>query len=98
ACDATEGPAIIRAQTLPPQVDNNVECDLNVKEDVTAVNGELYLGALPLPPLPQKMTPAQAARMAEIFDFLHRGLTIAAENVRANEDGSVVHLNYTDWQ
>src|SRR5262245_3123187 len=33
-----------------------------------------------IPPLPQKLTPAQAARLAEIFDYLHRGLTSAVEN------------------
>jgi predicted component of type VI protein secretion system len=96
--DVTEGPATIRAQTLAPHVEQNVDFDLNLKEDITAVNGALYVGSRPLPPLPQKMTPAQAARVAEIFDFLHRGLTFAAENIRSNEDGSVVHLNYTDWQ
>jgi hypothetical protein len=93
----SDGPATIRAQTLSPQVDN-VEFDLNVKDDVTEVKGELYVGAKPLPPLPQKMSPAQAARFAEILDFLHRGLSFSVENVRANEDGSVVQLNYPDWQ
>ena len=51
-----------------------------------------------LPPLPQKLTAAQAARLAEIFDFLHRGLTVAAENIQANEDGSEVRLGFADWQ
>src|SRR5687768_15216983 len=30
-----------------------------------------------VPPLPQKLTPSQAARLAEIFDYLHKGLTTA---------------------
>jgi hypothetical protein len=51
-----------------------------------------------MPPLPQKMTAAQSARLAEIFDFLHRGLAIAAENIQANEDGSEVRLGYAEWQ
>src|SRR5205823_785713 len=28
-----------------------------------------------VPPLPQKLSPAQAARLAEILDYLHKGLT-----------------------
>ena len=43
-----------------------------------------------IPPLPQKMTPAQAARLAEMMDYLHRGLTSAVENIDANEDGTEV--------
>lgn len=51
-----------------------------------------------LPPLPQKLTPAQAARVAEIFDYLHRGLASATENVFATDDGTLVRLNFNDWQ
>jgi FHA domain len=51
-----------------------------------------------MPPLPQKLSAAQSARLAEIFDFLHRGLAIAAENIQANEDGSEVRLGFAEWQ
>lgn len=51
-----------------------------------------------MPPLPQKLSPAQCARIAEIFDFLHRGLTSAVENISANDEGTVVRINFGDWQ
>ena len=51
-----------------------------------------------VPPLPQKLTPSQAARLAEIFDYLHKGLTNAVENIDANEDGSEVRLGFSEWQ
>ncbi len=51
-----------------------------------------------IPPLPLKLTPAQAARLAEIFDYLHRGLTNAVENIEANEDGTEVRLGFNEWQ
>lgn len=51
-----------------------------------------------IPPLPHKLTPAQAARLAEIFDYLHRGLTSAVENIDANEDGTEVKLGFNEWQ
>ena len=51
-----------------------------------------------IPPLPHKLTPAQAARLAEIFDYLHRGLTSAVENIDANEDGTEVKLGFSEWQ
>jgi pSer/pThr/pTyr-binding forkhead associated (FHA) protein len=51
-----------------------------------------------IPPLPQKLTPAQAARLAEIFDYLHRGLTLAVENIDANDDGTEIRLGFGEWQ
>jgi hypothetical protein len=44
------------------------------------------------------MTPSQAARLAELLDFLHRHLTAPTENARVSEDGLQVTLNYPDWQ
>jgi hypothetical protein len=51
-----------------------------------------------LPPLPQKLSPAQAARIAEILDYLHRGLASATEQISANEEGVQVRLPFHEWQ
>jgi len=51
-----------------------------------------------VPPLPQKLTPAQAARLAEMLDYLHKGLTTAVENIEANEDGTEVRIAFSEWQ
>ncbi|AMV29553.1 Glycogen accumulation regulator GarA [Gemmata sp. SH-PL17] len=51
-----------------------------------------------VPPLPQKLTPSQAARLAEILDYLHKGLTTAVENIDANEDGTEVRIGFAEWQ
>lgn len=51
-----------------------------------------------VPPLPNKLTGAQAARLSEIFDHLHRGLTQAVENIESNEDGTEVRLGFAEWQ
>ena len=45
-----------------------------------------------------KLSPAQAARLAEIFDYLHRGLTTAVENIDANDDGTEIRLGFGEWQ
>jgi predicted component of type VI protein secretion system len=50
------------------------------------------------PPLPAKLTPSQAARIAEILDFLHRGLTSATEHLQANDDGTQVFIPFAEWQ
>jgi pSer/pThr/pTyr-binding forkhead associated (FHA) protein len=91
-------PATVPAQTLALQFDHDLSAHLNPRDKVTVTSGTLFLGSRPLPPLPQKMTPSQAARLAELLDFLHRHLTSATENISANEEGSLVTLLYADWQ
>ena len=51
-----------------------------------------------MPPLPLKMTPAQAARLSEMLDFLHRGITQATENIESNEEGTVIKIGFGEWQ
>jgi hypothetical protein len=98
--DATSGPmpATLQAQTLVAQFGHDIDFDLNVQDKISVTAGNLFVGSRPLPPLPQKMTPSQAARLAELLDFLHRHLTLATENISANEEGSLVTLRYSDWQ
>lgn len=91
-------PATVPAQTLALQFDHDVNYHLNPRDKITVTAGTLFLGSRPLPPLPQKMTPSQAARLAELLDFLHRHLTSATENINANEEGSRITLHYADWQ
>jgi predicted component of type VI protein secretion system len=94
----TSLPATVHAHTLAAQFFHDQDFDLNVNDKVTVTNGTLFLGSLPLPPLPQKMTPSQAARLAELLDFLHRHLTNATENIHSPEDATQVTLAYADWQ
>src|SRR6185312_15361124 len=88
----------IHAQTLALQFDHDVDFDLNPQDKVTVTAGSLFLGTRPLPPLPQKMTPSQAARLAELLYFFLLHHTAATENVSANEEGSFITLRYGDWQ
>jgi hypothetical protein len=89
--------ATIQAQSAS-QAENNLDFDLSPQQEITVAEGNLFIGNKELPLLPQKLSPAQAARIAEILDFLHRGLTYATENIQANDEGSQVNLSFLDWQ
>jgi hypothetical protein len=91
-------PPTIHAANYPGTFDDDADFDLNMTEKVSISNGTLFVGQRPLPPLPQKMTPSQAARLAELLDFMHRHLTSATENIKANDDGTNVNLSFADWQ
>jgi hypothetical protein len=95
-------PATVHAHALAAQFDHDadldVNLDVNMADNLTITNGTLFLGNRPLPPLPQKMTPSQAARLAELLDFLHRHLTTATENIEEKDEGARVTLSFADWQ
>jgi hypothetical protein len=91
-------PRTIQPPTVVGQSDANLEFDLNIAEPSQLTRDALFIGTKELPPLPLKLAPSQAARLAEIFDFLHIGLGQATENIQARDDGSQVTLPYADWQ
>ena len=62
------------------------------------IPGEWSARDTDIPPLPVKLTGSQSARLAEIFDYLHRGITHAVENIEANEEGTEVKLGFNEWQ
>jgi hypothetical protein len=74
--------------------------DFTITEDATAVNsGEsLRIGRYQFPPLPQKLTPSQAARLSEMLGFLHRSLANVLPAVLTSDDGTEVHMDFTTWQ
>jgi pSer/pThr/pTyr-binding forkhead associated (FHA) protein len=76
----------------------NLDFELRLEEPTKSTRDALFIGSRMLPPLPMKLTASQAARLAEILDFLHLGLTEATENIQAKDDGSQVTLGFHDWQ
>src|SRR5262249_5314662 len=91
-------PPTVHNQALAAQFDHDLDFDLNARDKITASEGNLFLGKRPLPPLPLKLPPSQAARLAELLDFLHRHLTAATENIRTNDEATQVVLSFADWQ
>src|SRR5205085_8474355 len=95
---ATSIPATVHSHTLASQYGHDDLFDLNPRDKLSTANGTIFMGNRPLPPLPQKMTPSQAARLAELLDFLHRHLTAATENMRTDDNAVQITLSFGDWQ
>ncbi len=93
-----DGPATVQAGTLHAESEQELDFTLNFDDRVSITRDALFIGNRPLPPLPQNMSPSQAARFAEILEYLHRGLTNATEEIEAKEDGTQVTLSFNDWQ
>ena len=75
----------------------SIELDM-AADDLRLEPAEWQARDFDLPPLPNRLTPAQAARMAEILDYLHQGLSSACEEIRANDDGTLVRIPFAEWQ
>lgn len=97
--DLTEMPATIaQATALAAALESDLDFILDPQDPITVRSGYLFAGNHPLPPLPLRLTPAQAARLSELLDFLHRQLSQATENIKANEEGDEVTLTFVSWQ
>jgi len=74
--------------------------DFTINEEAPASQtaDALSIGKFRFPPLPQKLTPSQAARLSEMLSFLHRSLASVLPAVQTSEDGTEVRLDYATWQ
>ncbi len=88
----------VQANTVSGEIDANCDFELNDADKIRSTRNALFIGSHALPPLPMKLNPSQAARLAEILDFLHKGITDATEYIQANEEGTEVLLQLGDWQ
>jgi hypothetical protein len=90
-------PTMVQASAMDAsQGEDDLKFD--VDDQVKVTDGGLIIGNREFPPLPLQLSPSQAARLAEILDFLHRAMAQATEKVRANEDGTQIVLDYGTWQ
>jgi pSer/pThr/pTyr-binding forkhead associated (FHA) protein len=92
------GPPTLKANTFLSRYENDCDFDLNIKQEVTVSEGAMFVGQTPLPPLPQKLSPSQAARLAEILDFLHHHLSRSTQQIKGNEEATEITLNFAEWQ
>ncbi len=84
------------AMEVPPE-EADLEFDFSDEEVRVTAHG-LTVGGREFPPLPLRLTPSQAARLAEIFDLLHRALIRTTEPVQTANDGAQVVLDFSTWQ
>ena len=66
------------------------------QEPISVRSGGVFQGPWELPPLPDGMSPSQAARLVEILDFLHWHLSLTTETAKLNESGDA-HLRADAW-
>jgi pSer/pThr/pTyr-binding forkhead associated (FHA) protein len=89
-------PTMVQAAMEASQRPDDLNFD--VDDQVRITNAGLFIGNREFPPLPLHLSPSQAARLAEILDFLHRALAQTAERIRATEEGTQIVLDYGTWQ
>jgi predicted component of type VI protein secretion system len=85
-------------RTVYGKVDSNIDFDVDVTAPIKVTKDTVLIGTQELPALPQKLTPAQAARLSEILDYLHAGLNQATESILAKDDGTQVIMPFDAWQ
>jgi len=72
--------------------------DIGNREPVKELQGQVFQGNRPLPPLPEKMKPSEVARFAEIFDFLHRQMALSMLEGVESANGDHTKVPFESWQ
>lgn len=72
--------------------------NLDAITKVTAAGSTSGLFEREPPRLPGLLTPAQAAQLSEVIDFLHRGLADATAAIQVPMDGGDIRLAAANWQ
>ncbi len=81
------------------EADDDLDFSLDMDEDLPSSPSRRWgMSETERPPLPMKLSAAQAARLSEIFDYLHQGVAQAMENLEGNDEGNEIRIAYNEWQ
>lgn len=72
--------------------------DIASKEFDLGSQGEIDVFDQAPPPLPKRLSPAQAAQLSELIDYLHRGLADATTSVYIEKDAHEAKIPVSSWQ
>lgn len=98
--DTSKTPALVdgSATVVNPDEGSNPHFTIAEAQDATITNEALQIGKQSFPPLPQKLSPSQAARLAEIVNYMHRSLSQILPVAQINEAGTQVTMDFATWQ
>lgn len=68
------------------------------QDKVVSTPDSLLIGNYEFPPLPQKLSPSQGARLSEIVNLLHRMLAQITQLATINDEASQATFDFPTWQ
>ena len=96
ADDSNQGEGVVESQQLEKAVNaSSFDFELNWNEDCDL---QATLHALEPPEIPERLTPGQAAQLAEMLDFLHLRLRNLISSVQVDAKSQQVTLEFRQWQ
>jgi hypothetical protein len=92
--------AVMSPTLAPPSRTVNDRTEASLSDGTGDDEGDRFWSASEhlLPELPQKLSPSQSARIAEVLDFLHRGLASAIDGLRMSDEGPDMLIPLAEWQ
>jgi predicted component of type VI protein secretion system len=54
--------------------------------------------ATPMPQIPERLSPSQAAQLAELFEFFHARLSEVVDGVKMNDKRATINVDQATWQ
>ena len=78
---------------VDPQLDADFEIDSNL-----IVEAAKQPSLDTLPPIPGRLSPSQAAQLAEMLEYIHLGIGEVVDGVQSNEPRGSVSISQANWQ
>jgi len=75
------------------QSDRDFEIDSNLLVEASSAQGLRYP-----PVIPDRLSPSQAAQLAELLEYVHRGIGDVVEGFQSNEAKNSVSVSQQNWQ
>ena len=85
-----------RARQMGERLQRIATHESDVIQDLSEVRTPLLPGGPP--PLPERLSPAQSAEMAELLNYIHGVLREATEGAVMRPGNEIVELDFAHWQ
>lgn len=93
-----ERPTMMGTAREAPSDDADLQFQISENDRVVQTGDVMIVGKSEFPPLPVRLTPSQSARLSEVFNFLHRAMSLVTQTVHATDEGTRIYLDFSMWQ
>jgi len=80
-------------ESVDPKSDADFELDSNVM-----VEASKQANLQSMPSIPDRLSPSQAAQLAELLEYIHYGIGEVVEGIQSNDQKGTVVLSQSNWQ
>jgi pSer/pThr/pTyr-binding forkhead associated (FHA) protein len=80
-----------------PKGDPQIEADFEIDSNIAIEPAEIS-NLQSLPSIPDRLSPSQAAQLAELLEYIHEGIAEVVDGIQSNDQRGTVNVSQSNWQ